>query len=56
MMNIWKSLLGKEQRGEEGRENMPGLIVRISSGGLHDRRAFSSPGRYSIKEELDLED
>lgn len=33
MTNIWKSLLGKEQRGEEGRENMPGLIVRVSSGG-----------------------
>lgn len=33
MTNIWKSLLGKEQRGKEGRENMPGLIVRVSLGG-----------------------
>lgn len=33
MTNIWNSPLGKEQRGEEGRKNMPGLIVRVSSGG-----------------------
>lgn len=33
MTNIWKSLLGKEQQGEEGRENTPALIVRVSLGG-----------------------
>lgn len=33
MTNIWKSLLGKEQQGEEGRENTPALIVCVSLGG-----------------------
>lgn len=33
MMNIWKSLLGKEQQGEEARENMPALIVCAGLGG-----------------------
>lgn len=33
MMNIWKSLLGKEQQGEEARENMPALIVCAGWGG-----------------------
>lgn len=56
MTNIWKSLLGKEQQGEEGRENTPALIVCVSLGGLHDRQAFSSPGHYSIKEDLETED
>lgn len=56
MMNIWKSLLGKEQQGEEARENMPALIVCAGLGGLHDRQGFSSPGHYSIKEELEFDD